>query len=150
MTGSPQLTYPVITLIAGIGIPIMAAMNAHLGARLGNPAAASVVLFLVGLIAALLTLGFTDMPSRATVLAAPRLYFLGGLLMAFYVLSITWIAPRFGVGNAIFFVLLGQLISASIIDHFGLFGATAVPIEGRRIIGLVFMAIGVFLARRMG
>jgi transporter family-2 protein len=49
--------------------------------------------------------------------------------VAFYVLSITWIAPTFGVGNAVFFVLLGQLVSAAMIDHFGLFGAQVTPVS---------------------
>jgi transporter family-2 protein len=35
----------------------------------------------------------------------------------------TWVAPKFGVGNAICMVLLGQLISMAIIDHYGLLGA---------------------------
>jgi transporter family-2 protein len=51
--------------------------------------------------------------------------------VAFYVLSITYIAPTFGVGNAVFFVLLGQLVSAAIIDHFGLFGAQVKPLVSR-------------------
>ncbi|MFZ8974113.1 MAG: DMT family transporter, partial [Pseudomonadales bacterium] len=38
---------------------------------------------------------------------APRHLLLGGLFVAFYVLSITYIAPHFGIGNAVFFVLLG-------------------------------------------
>ena len=53
----------------------------------------------------------------------PKHLFLAGLLVAFYVLSITWVAPRFGLGNAIMCVLLGQLISAAVIDQFGLMGA---------------------------
>jgi transporter family-2 protein len=49
--------------------------------------------------------------------------------VAFYVLTITWIAPTFGIGNAVFFVLLGQLVSAALIDHFGLFGAQVTPVS---------------------
>ena len=39
--------YALIMLLAGIGIPILAALNAALGVRLGNPAAAATLLFLV-------------------------------------------------------------------------------------------------------
>ena len=39
--------------------------------------------------------------------SAPQHLLLAGILVAFYVLSITAIAPKFGVGNAIFFVQIG-------------------------------------------
>ena len=73
-----------------------------------------------------------------------------GVLIAFYVLSITWIAPRFGVGNAVFFVLMGQMVSAGLIDHFGLFGARVVPMTPIRAAGLAAMAAGLFMTQIAG
>jgi transporter family-2 protein len=61
---------------------------------------------------------------------------------------VTWSAPRIGVGNAIFFVLLGQLIAAAIIDHFALFGAARTTLTIQRAIGLLVMAVGVYLAKK--
>ena len=43
-------------LVAGIGIPIMAALNTELGIRLQSPGTASSVLFLVGLLGSLIYL----------------------------------------------------------------------------------------------
>lgn len=68
--------------------------------------------------------------------------------MAFYLLSITYIAPHFGVGNAIFYILIGQLISAAMIDHFGLFGAQISELDLKRTCGIVLMALGVWMARQ--
>jgi bacterial/archaeal transporter family-2 protein len=99
-------------LAAGIGIPILAALNASLGQRIGSPATAAFCLFLVALAGTAAVLLATGSAFR-TLPGQPRHLFLAGLLVAFYVLSITWIAPRFGVGNAVFFVLLGQLIAAA-------------------------------------
>src|SRR3546814_5885000 len=79
----------------------------------------------------------------------PQFYF-GGLFVAFYVIAVTFIAPRFGVGNAIFFVLVGQLASAAVIDHYGLFGAARFPIDAKRVAGIALMIAGVWLARRTG
>ena len=73
---------------------------------------------------------------------------MGGSLIAFYVLAITFIAPHFGLGNAVFFVLLGQLISAGLIDHFGLFGARQVPVSPTRLLGILVMAAGVALTQK--
>jgi transporter family-2 protein len=60
----------------------------------------------------------------------------------------TWVAPRFGVGNAVAFVLLGQLISMALIDHFAWFDAAHYPITLQRVFGLVLMTAGVFFAVR--
>ena len=70
------------------------------------------------------------------------------VVVVFYVLGMTWIAPKFGVGNAVAFVLLGQIISMAIIDHFGLFSAIYHPISAQRLVGLALMAIGVFMSVR--
>jgi transporter family-2 protein len=107
------------------------------------------VLFVVAFLAALaVTLAAGQTAALGRLAGQPPLLFAAGLLVAFYVLSITWIAPKFGVGNAIMVVLIGQLISAAAIDHFGLFGARAVPISGQRALGLLAMAAGVVLAQR--
>ncbi len=84
----------------------------------------------------------------AQVPAQPKHLLLGGFFVAFYVLSVTWIAPRFGVGNAVFCVLLGQMLAASVIDHFGLFGAVVRPLNLMRASGIGLMALGVLLIQR--
>ncbi len=145
MSNAP--TYASIMLLAGIGVPLLAALNAALGVRLGSPVAAAVVLFCVALICTLGVLLIAGTGPLAGALQAPRHLFLAGTLVAFYVLTITWIAPKFGVGNAVFFVLLGQLISAAAIDHFGLMGALPQPIDLTRGAGIAIMALGVFVTQ---
>lgn len=141
--------YALVMLAAGIGIPLLAALNAALGVRLGSPVAAAAILFVVALGATLLALALTGPSAVRGAAGAPRHLFLGGLLVAFYVLSVTFIAPRFGVGNAIFFVLLGQLLSAALIDHFGLFGARVAPLSLTRAGGIALMAAGVFVTQQV-
>ncbi len=140
--------YALIMLAAGIGIPVLAALNAALGLRLGSPVAASVCLFGVAFVAAVTVYLATGASGIAAAVSAPPHLFLAGLLVAFYVLSITWVAPKFGVGNAIFFILLGQLVSATIIDHFGLFGAQVREVNLARVAGLALMAAGVLVTTR--
>ncbi|MCI2399528.1 DMT family transporter [Aliiroseovarius subalbicans] len=139
----------LIMLAAGIGIPVLAALNAALGQRLGSPIGAGLILFVV----AFLTTGAVFLVSGASLkgaLSAPPHLFLAGTLVAFYVLTITWIAPTFGVGNAVFFVLIGQLLSAAAIDHFALFGASHHPLTLARSAGIAVMAAGVFLTQIAG
>lgn len=137
--------------LTGIGIPIMATLNAGLGQQLGSPVAATFVLFVVGVMLAALVLAISgDAPSLARIgFGKPWLY-AGAVFILFYALSITWAAPRIGVGNAVFFVLLGQLVAAATIDHFGLWGAVQSAITPRRVLGIGVMALGVYLARKPG
>lgn len=145
----PQTTaYALTMLAAGIGIPILAALNAGLGSRIGSPVAAAAILFTVAMSVTLVVLAIKGLPALSAILTAPRHLFLAGVLVAFYILSITFIAPKFGVGNAVFCVLLGQLISAALIDHFGLFGARISPLSLPRAGGIALMAAGVFLTQR--
>ena len=140
--------YALIMLIAGIGVPMLAALNAALGTRIGSPAAAATVLFVVAFVTSLSVALITGPQGFTRLAGVPKHLFLAGALIAFYVLSITFIAPHFGVGNAVFFVLLGQLISAALIDHFGLFGAQVAPIGLTRASGIVLMAAGVWVTQQ--
>lgn len=140
--------YTIVMLLAGIGIPVLAALNAQLGARIGSPAAAALILFFVAAsAAAVMALVTGGLPALPAAQGQPPHLFLAGLLVCFYVLSITWIAPRFGVGNAIFCVLLGQMISAAAIDHFGLFNATVRALTPLRASGIAAMATGLLMVR---
>lgn len=145
---SPYWTYAGVMALAGVGIPLLAALNAALGVRIGSPWSATVVLFTVALCCALVVSILTGPGALAKVSAAPKHLLLAGTLVAFYVMSITFVAPRFGVGNAIFFVLLGQLVSAATIDHFGMFGARVSPLTLTRAGGIAVMAVGLWLTQR--
>ncbi|MCC6519266.1 MAG: DMT family transporter [Tabrizicola sp.] len=141
--------HAALMFAAGVGIPLLAALNANLGQRIGSPVAAGVVLFAVAFASALVVLLTTGgAGALAKVPGQPPVLFLAGCLVAFYVLSITFVAPRFGLANAILFVLLGQLVSAAVIDATGLMGLAARPVSAVRLLGLAVMAVGVFLSQR--
>ncbi len=150
MSGAQQtIFYAAVMLVVGLGIPIFAALNGGLATRLQNPILASMVALLaaVGVItsALLLTEGVPKLSFDASI---PFWFYLGGVFVAIYILGMTWIAPRFGVGNAVAFVLLGQLISMALIDHFAWFGAAHHSITLQRVAGLALMTVGVFLSVR--
>ena len=146
--GGNMLSYASIMLLAGIGIPILAAMNASLGKHLNSPVAASAFAFFIAFCIALLALLLNDKSFLKEIATAPKHLFFAGTFIAFYVLSITFVAPHFGVGNAIFFVLLGQMLSAAIIDHYGLFGAQVNQLSMMRFSGILVMVFGIWLTQK--
>jgi transporter family-2 protein len=150
MSGFQQTVfYALAMLVVGLGIPVFAALNGGLSTRLQNPLLASTVAQLValGIVASALLLT-QGIPRFRFDVSIPPWFYLGGVFVAIYILGMTWVAPRFGVGNAVAFVLLGQLISMSLIDHFAWFGAALHPISAQRVLGLALMTIGVFLSVR--
>ena len=133
---------------AGIGIPVFAALNSALGKQLGGPVAATGVTFAVGLVIALAMVAVTGFPARSAFhFEQPWIWF-GAVFMLFYATSVAFAAPRIGLGNAIFFVLLGQIVAAAAIDHFGWLGTIQSSLTPKRLIGIAVMALGLYLARK--
>lgn len=143
------LRYALWAMAAGAFIPVMAVLNARLGRSLGEPLQAVFILFAVGFIvsglACLLLTG--SLPSFTAITQVPWVNFSGGLIVAFYVLSVTLLAPRFGIGNAILFVMVAQIFTSAAIDHFGLFGAALRPVSLLRAGGLVVLLLGLVISQ---
>jgi len=142
------LPIAAMMFLAGIGIPVFAAFNAGLGKQLGGPIAATAAAFAVGLVIALALVAVTGFPQRAAfTFDTPYIWF-GAVFILFYGVSVTYAAPRIGLGNAIFFVLLGQIVAAAAIDHFGWLGAIPSAMTPKRALGIAVMAFGLYLARK--
>ena len=144
-----SVRYAMWSAAAGALIPVMAVLNARLGRSLGEPLHAPVVLFGVGLLACIvLALTLTGgLPAPAKLLSVRTLDLAGGLIVAFYVVSATLVAPRFGVGNLILFAMIAQIVFSATIDHFGLLGVPVRPVTVLRIAGLLLMTVGLVLTQ---
>ena len=123
-------------------------LNAALGQFIGSPVVAVIVLLGVAFLSICLISLTTNNFPMTKLIEAPKHLFIAGFFVVFYMLSVTAIAPHFGIGNAIFFVLLGQLISAAFIDHFALFGSSGSALTLTRAIGLALMSLGVWLTQQ--
>ena len=144
---SKELLYIAWSALAGALIPVMAATNGTLGRLIGNPSYASLVAVLVATAGVALVLLATRpaAPNSAAIASAPLWSWFGGLAIGFYAISATFVSPRFGVGNFIMCVVVAQLVMSSLIDQFGLFGATQHLIDVKRGVGLAALAIGAAL-----
>jgi transporter family-2 protein len=149
MTTKPLLW--LLALIAGALIPVQAAANAALSRAFHvNVPFSSLTLFTVALIAtaAGVLVSGAPVPAADDLLGAPWWSLTGGLIVAFYVFSITFLAPRIGVGNAVALIVTGQVAAALTIDHLGLMQSLVFPLTPARAAGAVLMVVGVYLALR--
>jgi transporter family-2 protein len=79
---------------------------------------------------------------------APKWSYFGGILGGTYILLIVLLAPKLGIGNVTVLVLMGQVLAAIIIDHFGLLGAPVHRFNWYRLAGVIFLCSGVFLIKK--
>ena len=70
---------------------------------------------------------------------------LSGLLGVFIITGISFSLQRTGVAAGLATVILGQLLLSVIIDRLGMGAAGVIPISIERIVGLIVIAVGVFL-----
>jgi bacterial/archaeal transporter family-2 protein len=128
---------------------VMAALNARLGRALGEPVHAVWCLFAVGLLAvSAVSLAISGrLPSPSALRSVPPASWAGGFIVALYVLSVTLLVPRLGVGATILFAVSAQIVTSALIDHFGLLGVPARPRRAARALGLAILILGLVIAQ---
>jgi len=138
------LAFATWSLLAGFGIPLVGVLNGGIARSVGNPFSATAVTFAVAmLIAAAAAIALYGLPSCAQLRGIPVTGYGAGLVMGFYALSATLIIPRFGAASFIAFILVAQLLGATAIDQFGLFGVARRPVDAMRIAGLLVIVVGI-------
>ena len=145
-----QLMLIALALAAGIMIPFQSAVNAQLTKNLASPYYSTLIVFIVASlsIATYILVTRQSVPSTSTFAHIPIHYFLGGVLGAFYILAIVSVAPKIGIGMVTMMVLLGQIIAAMVIDHFGLLHAQVHKMSILRLVGLLLMVGGIYLIKK--
>lgn len=145
-----QIVFIILSLISGALIPVQASTNAAFSKVTGNAISTALVVFATGLLAvgvyALITR--TPIPTIEQFRNAPVYGYAGGFIIAFYVILITIVVPKLGVGPAIGLIITGQVLSAVAIDHFGLFGATVRELDLKRIFGALLMIAGIYFVMK--
>jgi transporter family-2 protein len=63
-------------------------------------------------------------------------------------LSVAHTVPRIGAAAAITLVIVGQLLTGMILDHFGVFGLAVRTVDAGRAAGLLLVILGGYLLVR--
>jgi len=139
-----NIKYIIWALIAGAFIPLIGILNGRVGRALGEPFYASVMLFGVAIILALVVsvIFGKAAPSIQNLQTLRPMDYTAGFIVAFYVISATVLAGKIGVANFIVMAVSGQIMFSLMIDHFGLFGAPVKPINMTQLVGAVLLLIG--------
>lgn len=137
----------VLLIIAGIGGALQPAINARLGAVIGE-LEASLVNFAGGVIFIVPIILLFGKGNLARLIGLPWYYLIGGILGALIVLSFIYGVPTFGVTFSISLMMTAEMITALFADKYGFMGAPPTPITWVRIVGVLLMIAGTRLVLR--
>lgn len=142
-----NLIMVIIAIIAGVVVGIQAGVNGNLGSKIGVIEGAFMSFF-TGTLALLLVVFFFGKGNLLSLFTVPKWQLTGGLLGAVYVIVAVLAVPKIGVASTLVAVIAGQILSSTVIDHFGLLGGRHIPIDWQRVVAIVLMATALILFYR--
>lgn len=137
--GKPM--YTIFSSLIGALLAVMIYLNGELANRIGNYAA-SIFIHLTGLFLVTLILLLTRSKTPFQK-AIPPILLSGGALGFLTVVFVNVGFINLGVSLTLALGLLGQTVSALVIDHFGWLGASVVKFDRRKIGSLALIAAGI-------
>lgn len=140
----------ILAILAGMAMPTQATVNSKLAGVVESPITAAFISFAVGTIALFIYMLLTgvSLTSLGSSKDAPLIAWIGGFLGAFFVSVMATVVPKIGVALAFSLAIGGQMLVTILIDHFGWLDVPEKPINLWRVLGAVFITIGVVLIRK--
>ena len=135
-----------VCVVAGLAGAIQAALMGRFGERIGVVEAvafSSVITTLVAFTAVLVIR--QSVSGVAEGLRAPPWLWLAGVMSALIVFAVALGPPRIGTTTTIALIIAGNLVMATVIDRFGLFGLEQIGLSGVRVLGIVLLGVGAAL-----
>lgn len=131
--------------VSGIAMAIQGSLNTALSKKIGLVPGTFTV-HLVGAIFALVLLLFGVGKSQWQELPqVPWYNFIGGVLGVGIVYGVMIGIEKIGVAKATTAIIIGQMSTAALVDHFGWFGLEPVPFNWWKGVGIVLMAVSAWM-----
>ncbi len=121
---------------------VQGSLNSVLGKVIGRMEATLIVHVIGSIVVAVILLfrfgdgDFTKIPQ------APWYVYLGGLINVLIIYGVVASIPKVGVALATTAIIVGQVSTALLIDHFGMFGLEKLSFTWWKFAGLVLLAAG--------
>ena len=139
-------TAAVLAFTAGIAGAVQVAVMGRFGERVGAIEALAFSLLLSTLVATVAMVAFRgSLAGIGEALRAPKWLWVGALMGAFIVLTITIAAPKIGIVAVTALLIAGQLGTAVAIDRYGVFGVDRIGLAWPRVAGIALLVLGAAL-----
>jgi len=133
----------LIGLAGGMAIGLQGPLSSMITQKLGSLESVFII-HIGGAIAALLPLLFFG-SKLGQWKSVPWYALIAGAFGLIVITAMGYMIPRIGAAGALITLLAGQILVASILDHFGLLGMTPRAIDFQRVIGFGVVMVGVWL-----
>jgi bacterial/archaeal transporter family-2 protein len=137
----------ILSLAAGIAAGLQGPLTTIVSQRLGIWEAI-LIAHIGGLSAAILMVMFFSTGNINQWRSVPWYALLCGVLGLVVLGGITFSIPRIGAAGATTLLIVGQLLLALILDHFGWLGIDIRSLNPSRILGLITLVLGTWLIMR--
>lgn len=143
---NPLIIIILIGLIGGMAIGLQGPLSSVITQKLGSLESVFII-HLGGALAALIPMIFVG--SRLNEWKSVPWYALvAGSFGLIVITAMGYMIPRIGAAGALITLMAGQILVASILDHFGWLGMTPRAIDLQRVIGFGVVMVGVWLTVR--
>ena len=137
----------LIMFCGGMAVALQPSINARLAQKVGILESACIS-FAVGTLALLLVVLISGRGTVKGIYGVAWWELTGGILGAIVASLTILVVPRIGTAAAMAAIIAAQLTTGLILDHFGLFGFNEIPVDLKRLVGLVFLIVGAGLMLR--
>ncbi|HHU69168.1 MAG TPA: DMT family transporter [Thermoanaerobacterales bacterium] len=133
----------IIAVLAGVAMAFQGALNSALSKIIGlweatflvHASATIVLVFIIFL----LKMGKGDF---ALYHKAPWYLYLGGIIGVLITYGVVTSIPKLGAASATTAIIVGQVLTALIIDQLGLFGLKEISFTWMKFLGLILLSVG--------
>ena len=140
-----SLLYLLLAALAGLTMALQGSLNSVLGKKIGIFEAAFIVHLLAAIVIIIILALKISEGNISGWREAPWYLYLGGILAVVITYTVIISIPKLGVAVATTAIVAAQVSTACIIDHFGAFGLEKIPFTWLKLLGIIFLIIGVRL-----
>lgn len=135
----------LIAIISGILMSLQGVFNTAV-TKNSTIWSSSAFVHFTALLVCLLAWVLTERTGFSGVLSTrPRYLLTGGAIGAFITYTVIMSMDKMGPAKAVMFIVVAQLISAYLIEVFGLFGVEKQPFSVQKVIGMIIAIAGIIL-----
>lgn len=134
----------ILALLGGILLSIQGAVYGQLGQFIGQLETNFYNFFVASILLGLLWL-FFGKGNMSKITKVPKWTLVGGAFGVVYLSALIISVPYIGVGLAMLALILGQLITSMVIEHFGWLGSRRAKLNKEKIFAIISMLIALVL-----
>jgi len=145
-----KFLFYLLPVLAGVAMSVQSGINSQLRVAIQHPLLAAFLSFAGGTLALGILLFFSKQAFPAlSVYSQIEWYKLtGGLLGAFVVFIVLLSVQEIGAANMFVLIVAGQLLTALLMDHYGLLGMKYNAITLQKTIGILLVVAGAYLVNK--